>query len=154
MLDMALSPVFYRLALGRRVGLLDVRRLDPALGASLEKLSAAAAAHEARGGGGPLLVDGCPLQDLCLSFELPGYPEHPLAGGGGDVTPANLRAYIDAVVDATLGSGVATQVRARGASGRARRASPSRGSPAPGRCPAAPQRAARPHASPPAASPP
>eukprot|EP00887_Chlorella_sp_A99_P008099 scaffold12.g8099.t1 len=146
MLDMALSPVFYRLALGRRVDLHDIRRFDPALGASLEKLAGAAAAHEAAGRVGPLLVDGCPLEDLCLSFELPGYPAYPLRGGEGggagafggarrrssagggasrgggagtapaavalDVTAANLREYIDAVVDAVLGSGVAAQVAA------------------------------------------
>ena len=120
MLDMALSPVFYRLALGRRVDLYDVRRFDPALGASIEKLIAACAAHEAPGDVGAamsLLVDGCPVEDLCLSFELPGYPAYPLHGSAGttpgaEVTAVNLGEYIEAVVDATMGSGVAAQVGA------------------------------------------
>ena len=107
-------------------------------------------------------MDGCPLEDLCLTRELPGYPGYPLLpshpGGGADVrrrcaalrcaalvdrsflfthlpprlnwltaspspppcsalqvavsTPAELRRYLDAVVDATLGGGVAAQVAA------------------------------------------
>ena len=44
--------------------------IDPALGSSLEKLAAARAAWEAGGRGGPLLVDGCPGEDRCLSFTL------------------------------------------------------------------------------------
>lgn len=65
--------------MGRAVDLYDVRRVDAALGATLEKLAAAAAA--ATGGGaaaklapGSMMVDGCPLEDLCLSFVLPGAP--------------------------------------------------------------------------------
>ena len=62
-------------------------------GASLERLHAAYHAHVASGGSqqGPLLVDGCPLEDLCLTWELPAYPHYPLLppslhpGGGADV---------------------------------------------------------------------
>lgn len=58
--------------MGRPLDLYDVASIDPALGASLERLSASLAAWRAAGGKGPLLVDGCPIEDLCLSFTLPG----------------------------------------------------------------------------------
>ena len=54
-------------------------------GASLERLHAAYHAHAAAGGGSPLLVDGCPLEELCLTFELPGYPGHALHPDGAEV---------------------------------------------------------------------
>ena len=43
--------------------------LDSHLGASLGRLRAA---HQAHTGSGPMLVDGVPLEDLCLTFVLPG----------------------------------------------------------------------------------
>lgn len=76
MLDMALSPVFLRIAAGRKVDLYDVRAFDAALGHRLERLEAALRAP--RPAGTPLLVDGVPLEDLCLTFSLPGYPKYPL----------------------------------------------------------------------------
>ena len=45
----------------------------------------AAAAAAACGSGGELLLDGVPVSDLCLTFTLPGYPEHELRPGGADV---------------------------------------------------------------------
>ena len=63
----------HRAALGRPMDLLDMRKVDAGLGASLERL---AAAHRTWMGAGrphaPLLVDGSPIEDLCLSFVLPG----------------------------------------------------------------------------------
>lgn len=43
-----------------------------------------------------------------------GYPEYELRTGGEDIAvgPANVQEYLAAVVDATLGSGVAAQVEA------------------------------------------
>ncbi len=62
-----------RAALRRPIDLYDVRKFDAGLGASLEKL---ASAHRAWAAAGPpsaaLLVDGSPIEDLCLSFILPG----------------------------------------------------------------------------------
>ena len=62
--------------MGRVVDLYDVRKVDAALGATLEKLAAAAAATgggaAAKAAPAAMLVDGCPLEDLCLSFVLPG----------------------------------------------------------------------------------
>lgn len=52
----------------------DIARFDPGLGATLARLHAALVAHRAAGGAvsGPLLVDGVPLEDLCITFVLPG----------------------------------------------------------------------------------
>jgi E3 ubiquitin-protein ligase TRIP12 len=112
LLDLPLSPVLYRLILGRKVDLYTLRGVDPALSTSLERLHAAERA--VAGTGRVATVDGCPIDDLCLTFVLPGFPKYELCPGGADVavTSSNLRQYIDAVVDATLGSGVATQVEA------------------------------------------
>ncbi|KAL3152604.1 hypothetical protein ABBQ32_001622 [Trebouxia sp. C0010 RCD-2024] len=114
LLDLPLSYVFYRKALGQPLDLYDIRKFDAALGATLEKLYAAHKAHQAQGGSrrGPLLVDGCPIEDLCLTFVLPGYPEYELKKNGGDVTvdASNAGAYISAVVDANLESGIKPQM--------------------------------------------
>lgn len=72
LLDLPLNPVFFRAALGRPLDLYDVVQVDPVLGASLERLARAAAAHIAAGGVGPVMVDGCAVGDLCLTFTLPG----------------------------------------------------------------------------------
>jgi E3 ubiquitin-protein ligase TRIP12 len=72
LLDMPLNPVFFRAVLGKPLDLYDVAEVDPGLGASLERLARAAAAHAAAGGDGPLMVDGCLVDDLCLTFTLPG----------------------------------------------------------------------------------
>lgn len=72
LLDLPLNPVFFRAVLGRPLDLYDVAEVDPGLGASLERLARAAAAHAAGGGDGPLMVDGCLVDDLCLTFTLPG----------------------------------------------------------------------------------
>ena len=94
--------------------LYDIRKFDAALGATLEKLYAAHKAHQAQGGSrkGPMLVDGCPIEDLCLTFVLPGYPEYELKKNGGEimVDATNVGAYISAVVDANLESGIKTQM--------------------------------------------
>lgn len=114
LLDLPLSPVFYRLVLGRKVDLFDLRRIDPGMGASLEKLHAAQVSHVARGAQGLITLDGATVEDLCLSFVLPGRPDYELRSGGADlsVSSDNLAEYVEAVVDATMGSGVATQVEA------------------------------------------
>jgi E3 ubiquitin-protein ligase TRIP12 len=114
LLDLPLSPVFYRLALGRKVDIFDLRSIDPAMGASLERLHAAQRAHAAGGGSGPVTIDGAAIEDLCLTFVLPGRPDYELTPGGADVavTSANLAEYVEAVVDASLVSGVAAQVGA------------------------------------------
>lgn len=107
--------------LGKHVDLLDVSSFDPQLGHTLERMRAALAAHTSHtshtpsgAANGELKIDGVPVSDLCLTFTLPGYPDYELVPGGGDVevTADNLGHYIDAVVDATLGSGIEAQLKA------------------------------------------
>jgi E3 ubiquitin-protein ligase TRIP12 len=114
LLDLPASPVFYKLVLGRKVDARDIKHFDAELGTTLERLLAACVARELQGGRGPALIDGCPVEDLCLTFSLPGRPDYELRAGGVDmiVGSDNLRDYVDAVVDATLGSGVQVQIAA------------------------------------------
>jgi len=121
LMDLPLSYVFYRALLGKRLALHDISRFDPQLGSTLERLTQALAASRAaastvvKGAGSPeILLDGVPLSDLCLTFTLPGYPEYELKPGGADmeVDESNLQEYLDAVLDATLGSGIEAQMKA------------------------------------------
>lgn len=59
-------------------------------------------------------IDGAKVEDLGLDFTLPGYPNIELTENGSDVsvTIDNVGAYVDRVVDMTLGSGVRRQVEA------------------------------------------
>lgn len=66
-----------RAAQEQSLDLYNVREVDSALGNSLETLHASHRAWLAGGGQGPLLVDGAPLEDLCLTFQLPGWPTCP-----------------------------------------------------------------------------
>ena len=73
-----------RAALEKPLDLYDVSSIDPTLGHSLERLEAALMDYKSKGKQGPLLVDGCLIDDLCLSFTLPGRG----AMLGGVVVPA------------------------------------------------------------------
>ncbi|KXZ47851.1 hypothetical protein GPECTOR_32g463 [Gonium pectorale] len=115
LLDLPLSHVFYAAALGSPLDLWDIARFDAGLGATLARLHAALAAHRSSGSPEPLRVDDVALEDLCITFVLPGQPDYPLREGGADMvvsTAEQLNEYIEAVVDATLRSGVAAQLAA------------------------------------------
>ncbi|ODQ78142.1 hypothetical protein BABINDRAFT_162815 [Babjeviella inositovora NRRL Y-12698] len=92
--DFRFNPAFFRLT--RTTDLDAVKEVDPQLWRSLLQLS------------------GANLEDLSLSFTLPGYFDYPLRENGSaiDVGPANIDCYIAAVVDATVGVGVEKQLRA------------------------------------------
>lgn len=61
-----------------------------------------------------LTLDGVPIEDLGLSFALPGYPDIELKRGGKDMTVSihNLEEYIKLVVQWTLLTGVKRQLDA------------------------------------------
>lgn len=116
MLDLPLAPAFYRMLLGRNLGLFDLIQLDPGLGNTLLRLRVAADEIERmKRDGEPenkwrqVKIDGVSIEDLCLTFVLPG-SSLDLIKGGSDVavSAVNLREYVDAVIDACVGSGVAT----------------------------------------------
>lgn len=113
LLDVPLSPIFLQAAFEQPLDLLSLSEVDSSLGATLEKLQAASQQSQAAAGG-PMLVDGVPIEDLCLTFVLPGYPEYLLKAGGMDVTitAENVDEYIRAVMDATLREGIKVQMAA------------------------------------------
>jgi E3 ubiquitin-protein ligase TRIP12 len=116
MLDLPLAPAFYRALLGRCLGLRDLIEIDPGLGNTLRRLDAAANEIENMKRQGlpesawkQVTVDGANIEDLCLTFVVPGSSVD-LVKGGSDivVNEVNLREYVDAVVEACVGSGVAS----------------------------------------------
>ena len=116
MLDLPLAPAFYRTLLGQSLGLHDIIGLDPALGNTLRRLGAAANEIEKMKRAGvsesewsQITIDGAKIEDLCLTFVVPGVDSMELVKGGSDVavTAVNLREYVDTVIDACVGSGVA-----------------------------------------------
>lgn len=59
-------------------------------------------------------IDDCTINDLSLSFIVPGYPKYELIPNGDDtpVTSSNLETYINKVLEATLYSGIVHQTKA------------------------------------------
>lgn len=59
-------------------------------------------------------VDGSTIEDLCLDFTLPGYPDIELVPNGSSIVVSldNVEKYIGMVVDMTVGSGIQKQVDA------------------------------------------
>lgn len=102
LMDLPLSRALWRRALGVQLTLHDVADVDPELGATLQRLASAVDGK----------VDGVPVEDLCLCYEVPGHAGYDLGKRSCAVTSANLPAFIDAVVDATVGRGVEAQVSA------------------------------------------
>lgn len=87
LLDLPVSPCFFRLLLGDRLGLADLERLDPVLHKSLNDILA------------------CPdVSGLGLDFTCPGYSEIELVPDGANiaVTNANVREYVDLAVSRLL----------------------------------------------------
>jgi E3 ubiquitin-protein ligase TRIP12 len=59
-------------------------------------------------------VRGAKIEDLCLDYTMPGYPDVELIPNGSSIslTVDNVSEYIDQVVDLTVGSGVTKQIDA------------------------------------------
>ncbi|CAD7704724.1 unnamed protein product [Ostreobium quekettii] len=114
LLDMDINPLFFKVAQGEPVDLHDIKEIDNALGVTLEKLQAALESWKAGGRRGPIAVEGTALDDLYLTFTLPGYVDYELREKGGQsiVRTSTLEQYIDAVVKATLHDGIELQVQA------------------------------------------
>uniref|UniRef100_A0A1J3H294 HECT-type E3 ubiquitin transferase n=1 Tax=Noccaea caerulescens TaxID=107243 RepID=A0A1J3H294_NOCCA len=121
LLDVPLSTAFYKLILGQELDLHDIRLFDAELGKTLQELHVLVSRKhylEAVGGGGnssaisDLFLRGSRIEDLCLDFTLPGYPEYILRPGDEIVDINSLEEYISMVVDATVKRGVARQVEA------------------------------------------
>ncbi|XP_057456554.1 E3 ubiquitin-protein ligase UPL3 [Lotus japonicus] len=120
LLDLPLSMAFYKLVLGQELDLYDILFLDAELGKTLQELNALVCRkhHIESIGGGYTVTDanlhfrGAPIEDLCLDFTLPGYPDYILKSGDEIVDISNLEEYISLVVDATVKTGIMRQIEA------------------------------------------
>eukprot|EP00897_Mesotaenium_endlicherianum_P009531 jgi/Mesen1/8606/ME000050S08019 len=101
LLDMAFAPAFYKLLLGQELDVYDMVGFEPQLARTLLELQALVARRQE---GVPLLLHGCRVDDLCLSFTLPGHPEYLLKPHGDDimVTEDSVEEYVALVVEATV----------------------------------------------------
>ncbi|EGV65338.1 hypothetical protein CANTEDRAFT_119595 [Yamadazyma tenuis ATCC 10573] len=94
----------------------SLRIVDPSLADSLEhlmkyvELYKNVPEHERDS----ILVDNCTLEDLSLSFSLPGYPSYQLIADGDNIaiTSKNIESYISKVIEATLCNGIIPQTKA------------------------------------------
>ncbi|XP_062217886.1 E3 ubiquitin-protein ligase UPL3-like [Phragmites australis] len=122
LLDLPLSTAFYKLILGQELDLFDIVSFDAELGKTLQELQVLVDSKrllESTSGENILEVAdlhfrGTAIEDLCLDFTLPGYPDYVLKEGEGStiVNIYNLEEYITLVVDATVKSGIMRQVEA------------------------------------------
>ncbi|KAL2329061.1 hypothetical protein Fmac_022488 [Flemingia macrophylla] len=120
LLDLPLSVAFYKLVLGQELDLHDILFIDAELGKSLQEFNALVCRKryiESIGGGytdtvANLHFRGGTIEDLCLDFTLPGYPEYILKPGDEIVDINNLEEYISMVVNATVNTGIIRQMEA------------------------------------------
>nr|XP_043631865.1 E3 ubiquitin-protein ligase UPL3-like [Erigeron canadensis] len=120
LLDLALSTPFYKLVLGQELDLYDVASFDAELGKTLRELQALVCrkkfleltpVHD-HDEALDLKFRGASVEDLCLDFTLPGYPDFVLKSSNEDVNIDNLEDYISLVVSATVKTGIARQMEA------------------------------------------
>jgi E3 ubiquitin-protein ligase TRIP12 len=129
-IDLHFNPIFFRIgdaaSVGVKPSLGAVKIVDPGLARSLKIIKNFALAKkqidEDPGRSAAqkvadtenIVIDNVKLEDLCLDFTLPGYPNIELEDGGSQkrVTIDNVESYLDKVIDLTLGAGVRRQVDA------------------------------------------
>ncbi|KAL3814018.1 hypothetical protein ACJIZ3_015286 [Penstemon smallii] len=117
LLDLPLSAAFYKLVLGQELDLHDIISFDAELGTTLQELQALVYRKQYLESTGnynaeDLRFHGVTIEDLCLDFSLPGYPEYVLRPGDENVDLSTLGDYVTLVVDATVGSGIMRQIEA------------------------------------------
>lgn len=121
LLDLPLSTAFYKLMLGQELDLYDILSFDTELGKTLQELQILVSRKKILETSGKdtqmstaeICFRGAPIEDLCLDFSLPGYPDYILKGGETTVVNIdNLEMYINLVVDATVKTGIARQMEA------------------------------------------
>ncbi|KAF2198423.1 hypothetical protein GQ43DRAFT_443363 [Delitschia confertaspora ATCC 74209] len=128
-IDISFNPTFFRIGDSSQPitpSLATVKSVDPELESSLRVLKSYANEKkriEENGDLSPaqkleairdITSKGARVEDLCLDFTLPGYPQIELVENGRDklVTIENVNLYIDKIIDLTVGSGVHRQVDA------------------------------------------
>ncbi|KAJ1277415.1 hypothetical protein BS78_04G002400 [Paspalum vaginatum] len=122
LLDLPLSTAFYKLILGQELDLFDIVTFDSEFGRTLQELRVLverkkfldSTSDKNQLEVADLRFRGASIEDLCLDYTLPGYPDYVLKEGEGStiVDIYNLEEYITLVVDATVKSGIKRQVEA------------------------------------------
>ncbi|KAI4376112.1 hypothetical protein MLD38_013904 [Melastoma candidum] len=120
LVDLPLSPAFYKLVIGQELDLHDISSFDAELGKTLEELNALvyrkqfleSTSHESSGAIADLRFHGARIEELCFDFTLPGYPDYILKTGDETVDIHNLEEYLSLVVDATVITGITRQMEA------------------------------------------
>jgi len=124
--DMRFSEVFWKVVMGQRVGLSDLRNLNGGLMKTMSDMQALANKYQLSLGktvGNPasleelkasLSFNGVRIEDLCLLFTLPGFDNYELLPGGlrKEVTLDNLELYVDLVVKTYLVDSILPSVEA------------------------------------------
>ncbi len=115
LLDIPLSRPFYKVILYGPGSLEreDLKDIDPAVFKTLWQMEQAILDAE-ESSLPTVLLGGVPIDDLCLSFVLPGDDAFELCPGGVDtaVTSQNVSRYVDCVFEALLDTGIRAQVAA------------------------------------------
>ncbi|KAK7355709.1 hypothetical protein VNO80_14969 [Phaseolus coccineus] len=121
-LDLHFSKAFYKLILGKELSLYDILSFDPGLGRVLQEFQALiirkGVMESVNGWNSELQCEltfrDTKIEDLCLDFTLPGYPDIVLASGTDNsmVNMGNLEDYVSLIVEATVSSGISKQVEA------------------------------------------
>ncbi|OMO73502.1 E3 ubiquitin-protein ligase [Corchorus olitorius] len=121
-LDVPFSKAFYKLILGQDLSVYDIQSFDPELGRTLlefqaivyQKMHLESISVENSMLKPDLCFRNTRIEDLCLDFTLPGYPDYVLSSESNHkaVNLANLEDYIKLVVDATIHTGIARQIEA------------------------------------------
>ncbi|XP_059647478.1 E3 ubiquitin-protein ligase UPL3-like [Cornus florida] len=120
LLDLPLSTAFYKLVLAQELDLHDILSFDAEFGKTLQELQALVCRKECLESMGvhncdeiaDLRFRGVPIEDLCLNFTLPGYPDYTLKPVDENVDINNLGEYISLIVDATVKTGIWRQMEA------------------------------------------
>ena len=114
--DMSFSESFWKVVLGMRVGLSDLKSLNGGLMKTMSDMQALANEYQlslGKMGGNSTAIEelktslnynGVKIEDLCLLFTLPGFDDFELLSGGArkEVTLDNLELYVDLVVKTYL----------------------------------------------------
>lgn len=119
-LDLPFSRAFYKLMLEQDLDIYDIQSFDPELGRTLIEFQALAKkkgllesklGEHSKDRFDPFFRN-TRIEDLCLDFSLPGYPDYVFSSRGDSkmVNISNLEEYVSLVVDATVRRGISRQL--------------------------------------------